>query len=192
MKQKKISIYFLFVFTCILINFSFGQLDKSDLKKAYRVLEIIDFLEDEKLNPSPLEERRLTITESEFNAYIAYRIWEENEQVMKTLQLKFFENNKIEGRVFFDLKQLNPPSYLKQEMTILFSGRLRIRQGKGKLELYELYLENRPVQTNLFNAVLYFISKVQGAEFFGLSDWYELPHGIKNIKLEKGKAVIFY
>ncbi len=189
-KRIRNFLLFLIIFTTVFTYFTFSQLDEETIKKAHRVLGLIDFLERNRLGSS--SSRNLTVTEGEFNAYLAYLIWEEKEEFMKSLQLKFFESNIIEGKVFFDLKGLNIPSSLKPEMTLLFSGRLKIKEGQGKFELSTLYLENRPIQTKLFDAVFYFISKVQGIEFSGLNRWYELPHGIKNIKLARGKAVIYY
>src|SRR4030043_317747 len=74
------------------------------LEEAQKVLLTIDKIEVETANPWTGPPRSVTITESEFNSYVAYRIEDEKEEIMKELRLKLLADNKIEGKIHIDLR----------------------------------------------------------------------------------------
>ena len=160
-------------------------------KDARKVLSIIDNLIKERMRPNPKLPEKIRITENELNSYIIHRIISEEEEIMKELQLKIFGENKIEGKVYIDLRGQNLPSFLRPEMYVLFSGTLVVEDDKVRLDLKDLFLGNQRVQPLILDTILAISASVQNTEVTGLSDWYELPYGIKNISTEKG-TVYFY
>jgi len=41
----------------------------------------------------------------------------------------------------------------------------------------------------LLDTVIYLASKFKGTENTSLNDWYELPYGIKDVKIKQGEAI---
>jgi len=162
-------------------------------RKAQRVLDLIAFLEKERLSPLKSSQlRKIIVTEEEFNAYLEYRLAREKEEMMKSLQLKFLPRNRLEGKLVLDFSQQKVKPGLSSRMIFYFGGRLLIKEGKGKFDLQKLFLNNQPLPPNFLDALLALAAKIKGEEYSSLTDWYELPLGIKNIQLLKGKAIIFY
>lgn len=162
------------------------------VQKALKVIKLIDRIQLEQLEKGSDDTRKVEVTESELNSYIAYRIEVEKEDIMRELELKLFDDNKIEGKIFIDLEGQNLPKILRPQMTFYMGGRLEVEKGKVRLDLEDLFLENQRIQPAVLDLVIFIGSKIQGTESFGMSDWWELPYGIKNIKTEKGRAFFYY
>jgi len=111
---------------------------------------------------------------------------------MKELYLKLFEENKIEGKIFIDLTGQEIPKALQPQMTFYFAGKLQIENARVKLDIKKLFLEEQSIPVLVLDLVIYISSKLEGMEASSINDWYELPYGIKDIKTQPGKAVIFY
>ena len=56
--------------------------------EALKVMDLIEKIQIEQLEKDPSELRRIAVTEREFNAYIAYRIDVEQEEILKELRFK--------------------------------------------------------------------------------------------------------
>ena len=162
------------------------------LEEAQKVLLAIDKIQAETPQPWSGPLRSLTITESEFNSYIAYRIENEKEEIMKELRLKFFDENKIEGKIHIDLRGQDVPRYIRPEMDVYFAADLLTNNGLAKIDLKQLFLGDEPIQPLILDLVIAISARLNNEKATSLNDWYELPHGIKDIKTEKGKATFFY
>lgn len=171
--------------------FLYGLSDYS-LKEALKVLRLIDKIQKEQLEKREDELRNVTVTEKELNSYFAYRIETEKEEVMKELCLKLFKDNRIEGKIFIDLSGQKIPKFLRPHMNFYLEGRLEVEDGKVRLVLKELFLENQPVQPMILDLIIYIASKISNTEASSMNDWYELPYGIKDIKTQQGKAIFYY
>jgi hypothetical protein len=168
---------------------------KYSVEEAFKVLGLIEKIEAaqmETMQPGPDSVRKVEVTESEFNSYIAYRIDVEKEEIMRALQLKFFDENKVEGRIFIDLKGQNLPAMLKPEMNVFFTANIETDQGAVRLNLKDLFLENRRVMPAVLDLIIAISAKLSGEEATSISDWYELPYGIKEIVIRTGKAEFYY
>lgn len=171
--------------------FLYGLSDYS-LKEALKVLRLIDKIQKEQLEKREDELRNVTVTEKELNSYFAYRIETEKEEVMKELCLKLFKDNRIEGKIFIDLNGQKIPKFLRPHMNFYLGGRIEVEDGKVRLVLKELFLENQPVQPMILDLIIYIASKISNTEASSMNDWYELPYGIKDIKTQQGKATFYY
>ncbi|HDJ22824.1 MAG TPA: hypothetical protein ENF17_02910 [Candidatus Aminicenantes bacterium] len=177
----------------LVLIFSLNMSQDLPDEKARKVLEMISFLEGERLSlEKPSSLRRLIVTEEEFNAYIAYRLRAEQEEFLKTLKLKFLPKNRIEGQLVLVLPKEKIKPGLASQMIFLFGGKLIIEDGKGKFDLKSLYLNNQPISPGFLDFALTLAAKISGEEYNSLTAWYELPLGIKDIKLFKGQAEIYY
>ncbi len=162
------------------------------LAEARRVFILIEQLEQDLLKKNKRELKSVTVTESELNSYFAYRIEAEKEDILKQLHFKIFKNNKIEGKILIDLRGQKIPDFLRPEMNIYFAGRVEVENGKVHILLKKLFLEDQAIQPQILDAIIFIASKFQNSEPTSLSDWYELPFGIKDIKTKKQQAIFFY
>jgi hypothetical protein len=165
---------------------------KYSLAEAQKVLNAIDKVvaATEQSWSGPL--REIVISESELNSYIAYRIETEKEEIMKELRLKLFDNNRIEGKIHIDLRGQKKPQFIRPEMDFYFAADLLTDNGKVKLDLKELFLEDEPIQPWIIDLIIAISARISNTEASSISDWYELPYGIKDIKTQKGNATFYY
>jgi len=162
------------------------------LSEAQKVLRAIAKLETETQQPWSGPLRPITITESELNSYIAYRIETEKEEIMKELRLKLFPKNRIEGKIQIDLRGREVPSYVRPEMDFFFSADVLTSDGAVKIDLQKLFLGDEPIPPLIIDLVIAISAKLNNEKATSINDWYELPFGIKDIKSQRGKAVFYY
>jgi len=162
------------------------------LEEAQKVLRAIIVIESATEQPWSGPLRSLTITDSEFNSYIAFRIETEKEEIMEELRLKFFKKNKVEGKVHIDLRGQDIPSFIRPEMDIHFAADVLTKNGLVKIAIKQLFLEGEPIQPLILDLVIAISARLNNEKATSLNDWYELPYGVKDIKTEKGKATFFY
>ncbi|MGQ9673984.1 MAG: hypothetical protein ACUVV5_12790 [Candidatus Aminicenantales bacterium] len=160
--------------------------------EALKIFQAIEKVQAEASQPSSGPLREITVTESELNSYIAYRIETEHEEIMKELRLKLFDNNRIEGKIHIDLHGRDIPRFIRPELNFYFSADVLVSDGLVKFDIKELFLEDEPIQLALLDMVIAIAAKVSGEEPVSLNDWHELPYGIKDIKTLKGRAKFYY
>ncbi len=161
-------------------------------QEAEKVLKLIEKIEGDRAESGQRGKRKVEVFESEFNAYVAHRIETEREQAMKELELKFFDANRIEGRLFFNLRGQDLPKILRPEMNFYFSGIIETNDGAVRLKLDELFLEGQEIQPVLLDLVFMIVARINKVESSSINDWYVLPSGIKEIKVYKGRAEFYY
>jgi hypothetical protein len=161
-------------------------------QEAEKVLRLIDRIQREQTQSDTGGTRKVVVTESELNAYIAHRIEVEQSKTLRELKLKIYERNRVEGKIYLDLRGQDLPKIMQPEMNIYLDGTIEVMKGLVRLKLKSLYLENQKIQPEMLNMVIYVASKSQGTEPFRLDDWFELPFGIKNIESERGQAAFYY
>jgi hypothetical protein len=183
-------VVFCLIFAGFFLETSAAQTSYS-LDEAIKVLELIEKVnsESEKDYSGPL--RRVVVAESELNSYLAFRL-EQEEDILKELRLKLFNANRIEGKILLRFEKTGLSLILEPEMIFYFSGTIKVKEETVRLAIDELFLNKEPVDPLLLDTVIYLASKLQGTEYTGLSDWYELPYGIKDVRIEKGRAIFYY
>ena len=194
--RKKIFVAIIILIVLIGLSLCFSANESHDenfsIKEVEKVLGLIAQIQKKQLEPHQGKLREVAVTENELNSYIAYRIEVEKSDIMKELRLKLFEKNKIEGKIYIDLRGQELSGLLRPEMNLYFGGTLETKDGMVRLDLKSLYLEDQPIQPKILDAVIYFGSKIQGMEPFSMNDWFELPYGMKDVKTEQGRAVFYY
>jgi len=186
------NIVLVLVLAALFLLFFSSETRNYSLQEALKVINALNRIKAAQIQENRGALRQIVITESELNSYIAYRIEAEKEQIMKELYLKLFEENKIEGKIFIDLTGQEIPKALQPQMTFYFAGKLQIENARVKLDIKKLFLEEQSIPVLVLDLVIYISSKLEGMEASSINDWYELPYGIKDIKTQPGKAVIFY
>lgn len=188
---KRLNLFILFV-ALMLGTISGAEESKYSLEEARKVFGLIDRIQLEQLKKPAQEIRRVEVTESEFNSYIAYRLDVDNEEIMNELRFKFLADNRVEGKVFIDLKGQKLPAFLRPEMNLYFGGRVEVKDRMVRIIIKKMFLEDQPIQPMLLDLIIVLASKIQNTEATSINDWYELPFGIKDIKTKPGIAVFYY
>jgi len=168
-----------------------GQSNYS-LKEAKKVLRAIEKIQVEQLEKGKDELRKIVVTESELNSYIAHRIEIEKEEVMKELRLKLFDGNKIEGKILIDLRGQKLPKLLRPQMNLYFGAKVEVKDVYVRIAIKELFLEDQAIQPMILDLIIFISAKLDGVKSSSINDWYELPYGIKNIETHRGKATFYY
>jgi hypothetical protein len=132
------------------------------------------------------------VTEKELNAYIAYRLKQEEGPFINSLTVDLLANNHIRGIIKFDAQRLNLGVLLGEDLDFDFKGIFNTRDGAARLELISLHLGGQPVNPQVLDFVLSTASLAYGTDFGGTADWYELPKGIKRIMVTNANAILYY
>jgi hypothetical protein len=176
----------------IFLSFLAYGAQKYSQQEVDKVLKAIEKVERETAGQTKRPMKKISITESELNSYIAYRIEKKNEKFMKELRIKLFKKNKVEGMVLVDLKGERVPSFLRPQMSLYFGGKLEARDGLVKFILKDLFLEEQRIEPKVLDFIIAFAAKIENYEVWSINDWWELPHGLKDVETENHKAVFFY
>jgi hypothetical protein len=184
------NITFIFILSLVFVFSSHAS--NYSLKEALKVINVLEKIEASRYLEGRNTLRKIVISESELNSWIAYRIETEKEEVMKELKLKLFEENKVEGKIFIDLRGQNIPKILRPEMSFYFEGKLQIDKGRARFNLKKLFLEEQQINPLVLDLIIQISAAIQNFEASSIYEWYELPYGIKNIETHLGQTFLFY
>ncbi|MFW6161016.1 MAG: hypothetical protein ACOC57_07740 [Acidobacteriota bacterium] len=193
MNSKNLFIKIFSVVTLFLCLFTVTSgVEDYSIQEVQKVLKAIETVSSGQLNRDGHILRKVMITESELNSYIAYRIETEREEIMRELRLKLFPDNRIEGKILIDLTGQNIPEFVRPQMTFYLSGKVKAGDGKVKIAVKDLFLESQPIQPVILDFIISIAARIENTESSSINDWYDLPYGIKNIETQKGKAIFYY
>ncbi len=161
-------------------------------EEALRVLGLIEKIQQEQLARTTAGLRTVAVTESELNSYISYRIETEKEEVMKELSLKLLDKNRIEGKIGLDLRGQRLAFFLRPELNFYFEATIVSREGKARLEIKRLFLEEQQVQSALLDLAISIAARLSHSKASSLNDWYELPYGLKSLETQRGQLIVTY
>jgi hypothetical protein len=134
--------------------------------------------------------RTMTITESDLNAYIAYRIETDHEKYTKELALKLLAKNKVEGRMLIDLSSLKAGFLLPSKAELFFSAKAETKAGKIRITMDKLYLGTQSISPAVLDTVIDIASRMEGVKPTTLEDWYDLPYGIQKMESAPGRLTL--
>lgn len=160
--------------------------------KLQKVLQTIEMMEKANLDPQPRSLKQVVLTEDEINAYIAYRLRTEPVEWLQELQLRLFNDNRLEGKAVFDLSQENLPNFIPKMAVLFFSAIFRIQEGKIYFEFKKVFLGSQELSIDFVSAMIKQIAIAHNAPPEGLDRSYDLPFGIKDIKSKNGLAIFYY
>lgn len=168
-----------------------GGLDPTT-SDALKVKHILKTIESHQSKSGKAEIRTATITQKELNAYFTYRLSQEENPLIKKVDIRLDDDNRVRGKVSVDLEGVQILNLFGTDLRFDFDGGLKTEAGGGKLELTSLYLNGDPVPPKALDPVLFAVARYYGHEPGSIDDWYELPRGIKRIQLKKAKAILHY
>lgn len=161
-------------------------------ERLMKVFQAIGELEKAQLEASPQSLRSLALREEELNTYIAYRISTDPVELLKELRLKLLDGDQFEGKAVFDLSQENLPAIVPKEAVLFFSASFTIEGGRIRFVFHKIFLGTQELAVDFVSEMVRMIAVAHNAPAEGLNRSYDLPYGIKDIKLKKGKAIFYY
>ena len=162
--------------------------DTADALKVFRAIETIQ----EACPPPAGGLRRITVSERELNAYIVFRIESEKEEMMKEMRLKLLGDQMLEGKLLLDLRGARISSLLPDRATFFFAARLESGDGKARIRLDKLFLDQQPIQPVVIDLLLLFASRKDNAVPSSLNEWIDLPIGIRELRVDKERLTALY
>lgn len=160
-------------------------------KDALKVKHILKTAEKQcPLSDDP--DRIVEITEKELNAYIAYRLAQEENALIGSLQVELLDHNHVAGTFRFDAERLNLSVLLGKNLVFEFKGVLESRNRAARMEWIALYLNGHPVKPQVLDFVIGVAARIYRTEIGGIDDWYALPVGIQRIAVSQAKARLYY
>lgn len=168
-----------------------GGIDQTT-KDALKVQHILKTIERSPKRANSTEELSAEVTEKEVNAYITYRLAREKDPIINQLTVNLLGANQIQGKVSFSANQLNLGGIFGDNLDFNFIGAVQTRNNAARLNLTALSLGGYDVEPQVLNFVLSSAAAVYGTEVGGVEEWYALPKGIKRIRVQKAKAIIYY
>ncbi len=160
--------------------------------QAQRVLKALDRIQAESLAAPSRVLRKSDFAENEFNAYIAYRLEEEKEDVLKELKIKLLGENRVEGMALIDLTGRKIPSFIKSRMSLYFEGQLVVQDGKARFDFRKLFLEGQEIPILVLDTLIDIAVRLGKTDAASIRQWVDLPYGIKDLKTRGGGISLYY
>lgn len=162
-----------------------------------RVEKMLDELEARQ-QAKEKDRRTYTLTESDLNAFLAAKIKERPRKDVESLRVEM-KDDFFTTFLKVDLDQVDvkgdsmTKSLLKAllhgKQTIEFDGRLKTDNGKGTYEVERATLNGMPLPPSFVNSILSAVGRQQDPPFDPMEP-FDLPYGIKTVKVSLGKALL--
>jgi hypothetical protein len=169
---------------------AFGQtppvVDKAEAPRLTSALDRIG-----KAAPAP-SLRPVAFSESELNAYIAARLEDSREDVLRELRLRLFPDNRVEGWLELDFSRHKTPAWMKKRMNMYFAGSLEVRDSKVRFGFEKLFLEKEPMPLMMLDMIIFVASQLGKTDAQGIRSWLDLPAGVRDVSTETGRFTLWY
>ena len=145
--------------------------------------------------------RRTVVTESEVNSYLVYEAREQIPVGVVQPTITVIGGNRLSGRAIVDLdavrKQkaptslLDPMNYLMGRLAVTAVGTLRTANGVGHFDLESSSVGSVPIPKILLQEIISYYSRTpEKPGGIGLDDPFALPARIREIQVDRGRAII--
>jgi len=145
--------------------------------------------------------RRTTVTENEVNAYLVYEALDQLPSGVVEPTVRILGTGRVSGRAVVDLdavrKQrnsaslLDPASYLTGRLPVTAAGVLTTTNGVGQFALESASVGGVPIPKFLLQEIVSYYSKTADKPAgISLDDPFALPARIREIRVERGQAII--
>jgi hypothetical protein len=145
--------------------------------------------------------RRTIVTESEVNSYLAYEAGSQIPVGVVEPSIVVVGPGRLSGRAVVDLdavrKQkaptslLDPMNYLMGRLAVTAVGTLKTSNGIGHFELESSNVGSVPIPKILLQEIVSYYSRTpEKPAGISLDDPFQLPARIREIKVERGQAII--
>jgi hypothetical protein len=145
--------------------------------------------------------RRTIVTESEVNSYLVYDAGSQIPVGVVEPSIAVVGPGRLSGRAVVDLdavrKQkaptslLDPMNYLMGRLAVTAVGTLKTSNGIGRFELESSSVGTVPIPKILLQEIVSYYSRTpEKPAGISLDDPFQLPARIREIKVERGQAII--
>jgi hypothetical protein len=145
--------------------------------------------------------RRTIVTQNEVNAYFVYEAREQIPVGIVEPSITALGPGRLSGRAIVDLdavrKQraptslLDPMNYLMGRLAVTAAGRLKTANGVAHFELESASVGSIPVPKILLQEIINYYSRTsENPAGISLDDPFALPARIREIRVERGQAII--
>jgi hypothetical protein len=188
------SLWLLIAASCLLPGAAAMQEKNSEaarLSAALRVEELLAGIEKRASEPGRRGSEAV-VSEGDFNAFIARRLEQEKDKYVKGLMLKLKPRNKVEGRLVLDLSSIPALKGLAGLQEVLFNASFQTKEGKIRIKMEKLMVGMQELSPLFLDVVIGLASKLEGYEPVRLSDWHDLPKGVKGLESRSGCLIVRY
>jgi hypothetical protein len=169
-----------------------AQLAPEVRDRALKVIAALEKLEKEHGRPSSRSAASATVSESDLNAWIAYRIATEMEKFVRSCELRLQPGNKAQGKLVLDLSGTPASAILPARPELYFSAKAETKEGKIRITMEELFLGSQRLSPAFIDTVISIVAGLEGKPATSLSDWYPLPYGIQRLESQADRLVCYY
>lgn len=152
-------------------------------------------------NRSAKQVRRTTVTENEVNSYLQFELRDDLPTGVIDPSVTAIGPGRLSGRAVVDLDAvrkaskgtslLDLRSYLSGRLPVTATGLLRVSNGVGRFQLESATVGGVPIPKWLLQEIVAHYSKsADDPDGVGLDEPFEMPAHIREIRVERGHAVI--
>lgn len=145
--------------------------------------------------------RQTTVTENELNAYLMYDAPGQLPKGVVEPAVRILGTGRISGQAVVDLDGVrkprnarslfDPTSYLTGRLPVIATGVLTATDGVGRFALESASLGSVPIPKFLLQEIISFYTKTsENPTGIVLDDPFTLPARIREIRVERGQAII--
>ena len=142
-----------------------------------------------------------TISEKEVNAYLAYELADDLPAGVVDPSVTILGPNRVAGRAVVDLDRvraaanptslLDPMYYLTGRVPVSAVGRLQALGGTGRFALESADVAGLPIPKLVLQKIVsYYSRSVDRPDGIDLDSSFELPARIREIRVDRGQAIV--
>jgi len=160
--------------------------------RALKVIAALEKLEEDAASGTSRSPQSYTVSESDLNAWIAYRVATEMSKSLRSIELRLLDGNRAEGKISIDLSGSAASLLLPPRAEFFFSAQGESKEGKIRLTMDRLYLGTQRLSPAFIDTVIAVLAGLEGEPATSLYDWYALPYGIQRLESRPGQLVCYY
>jgi hypothetical protein len=144
--------------------------------------------------------RTTALTDTEVNAYLKFHATDQIPVGILDPTLTAAGEGRVTGRAIVDLdavrkqKQrgwMDPMGYLTGRVPLTVAGRLTTKNGMGQFELESAEISGVPIPKTVLQELLSYYSRTsERPAGINMDDPFELPSGIREIRVDRGTATV--
>jgi hypothetical protein len=169
-----------------------AELPPETRDRALKVIAVLEKLETDVARRTLRSPQSYTVSESDLNAWIAYRVATEMGTFVRSIELRLLDGNRAEGKIAIDLSGSPASLLLPARAEFFFSARGETKEGKIRLTMDRLYLGTQRLSPAFIDTVIAVVAGLEGQPATSLQDWYLLPYGIQRLESRAGQLVCHY
>ncbi len=189
------------LFVCLLVVPAFAQpgLTRQDGDRFQA--KLIAIVAQGSAKPAARTTARTTqVTDIELNSYLRFHAAEQIPVGVVDPTINALDEGRVSGTATVDLDAVrkqkprawtDPMGYLAGRLPLTVAGRLTTREGIGQFELVSAELSGVTIPKSLLQELLTYYSRTpENPEGINMDAPFELPAGIREIKVTRGSATI--